>query len=87
MPDHRKENKVDVQARPTTPVKKADPKLEPPVRESSEQNSKDVKDPSLQPIGSSGEKGKPSLAWASQPEFDVSRCSHSIKMAKPTVRY
>jgi hypothetical protein len=62
MPDHRKENKVDVQAvPPTTPAQKADPKLEPPVRESSEQNSKDVTDPTLRPIGSSGEKGKPSL--------------------------
>ncbi len=61
MPNHRKENKVDVVALPTTPEQKADPKLEPPVRESSEQNSKDVTDPTLRPIGSSGEKGKPTL--------------------------
>ncbi len=56
MPDHRKENKVDVEALPTTPEQKADPKLEPPVRESSEQNSKDVTDPTLRPIGSSAKK-------------------------------
>ncbi|WP_426232162.1 hypothetical protein [Pararhizobium sp. DWP3-4] len=61
MPDHRKENKVDVRPQPVKPAQKADPTLEPPVRESSEQNSKDVTDPTLQPIGSSGRKGKPSL--------------------------
>lgn len=61
MPDHRKDNKVDVTALPGKPEQRADPKLEPPARESSEQNSKDINDPSLRPIGSSDEKGKPSL--------------------------
>jgi len=60
MPDHRKKT-VDVQALPTTRAQKADPKLEPPGRECSEQNPKDVTDPTLRPTGSTGEKGKPTL--------------------------
>ena len=62
MPDHRRENSVDPRAEPTVPAQKADPKLEPPIRESSEQSSKDLTDRTLIPIGEGIEKGGPSRA-------------------------
>ncbi|KQV33273.1 hypothetical protein ASC96_30510 [Rhizobium sp. Root1204] len=61
MPDHRRDNSVDPKMAPKLPAQKADPKLEPPIRESNEQLSKDLTDRTLIPIGQDIKKGGPSL--------------------------
>jgi hypothetical protein len=61
MTDHKKANSVDLNAPVDLPEQRASKQLEPPVRESSEQYSKDPTDRSLMPIGSTLEKGKPTV--------------------------
>ncbi|KQR75663.1 hypothetical protein [Rhizobium sp. Leaf341] len=61
MTDHKKTHGVDLQEPTGTPEQRASREQEPPVRESSEQYSKDVTDRSLMPIGSTLKKGKPTV--------------------------
>lgn len=61
MTDHRREHGVDLNAPTGTPEQRASREQEPPVRDSSEQYSKDATDRGLMPIGSTLEKGKPTV--------------------------
>jgi hypothetical protein len=61
MSDHKRENTVDPRDPAGQPKERTDKHTERPLRQSSEQYSKDATDRDLMPIGSTLEKGKPTV--------------------------